>query len=123
MTKTRTLRLAIAALLASAAARAGESTEVSVPACPPDLVPIVTVAPDYYERLHSSSGSVVVDFLVGADGAVSEPSIRESTPDGRLDRAVLRAVSKWKYPPERGRVCRATTRFVFQLDSPRPESE
>ena len=45
------------------------------------------------------SGRVLVQFRVGKNGSVSHIKILESTPPGVFDKAVLDAVSRWKYNP------------------------
>ena len=45
------------------------------------------------------SGEVLVQFRVEKDGSISHIKILESTPPGVFDKAVLDAVSRWKYHP------------------------
>ncbi|MEM8771714.1 MAG: TonB family protein [Pseudomonadota bacterium] len=66
----------------------------------PGAAPIIRIAPPYPERCRNrnAQGTVVVQFDVGADGTVQNVTILESA-DACLNRAVIKAVSGWKYPP------------------------
>lgn len=61
---------------------------------------IIKPPPAYPEgcRARSAEGVVVVEFDISPEGNVVNPRILESA-DRCFDRAVLRAVSGWKYPP------------------------
>lgn len=66
-------------------------------------------------------GYVAVEFTVNEKGWVEDPVIRESEPQGAFDRAVLRAIKKWKFQPRRqdGKIIavRVYQRVVFSLDN------
>lgn len=62
--------------------------------------PSLRVAPTFPQACASKNvqGVVIVEFDVTAEGAVTNIRIL-STPDRCFERAVRRAVAKWKYPP------------------------
>ncbi|MGI1677869.1 MAG: energy transducer TonB [Cellvibrionaceae bacterium] len=45
------------------------------------------------------SGHVVVEFTINVDGTVQDIEIIESEPLGVFDKAVRKAVEKWKFTP------------------------
>ena len=55
--------------------------------------------PDSARRRGVSSGSVLVEFDLSADGAVVHARVIESTPRGVFERGALRAASSWCFPP------------------------
>ena len=63
---------------------------------------IIQVAPSFPQACASKNveGVVIVEFDVTPEGAVSNIRIL-SSPDRCFERAVRRAVAKWKYPPRR----------------------
>ena len=71
-------------------------------------------------REHGSSGWVEVQFLVTADGSVSDVIITGAEPVGVFEQAAVDAVRKWRYKPvERdGHAIdqRARLRMKFALD-------
>ena len=44
-------------------------------------------------------GWVRISFTIAEDGRVTDARVVEAEPDGVFERSVLRAVSKWRYPP------------------------
>jgi protein TonB len=67
-----------------------------------DIIPLVRVLPQYPPRAASRGieGWVVVEFTISAAGTVKEPVIIESHPSTIFNRAMLRAIRKWKYKPK-----------------------
>ena len=66
-----------------------------------DLLPIMTVPPEYPERMASrgTEGWVIVEFSVDELGRVVAPRVVESYPSRGFDKAALRAVLRYKYKP------------------------
>jgi len=86
------------------------------------ITPTIIVAPQYPERCRSrgAEGAVVVMFDVNPDGSVTNARIVESA-DSCFNQTVLRAVERWKYPPDLStgepRVRSGVTeRFLFSLE-------
>lgn len=91
------------------------------PGGPVSVKPIIRVAPPYPEACASKGveGVVLVQFDVTPEGNVANVKVI-SSPNACFNRAVIKAVSGWKYPPDYrdGRpVARygVTERFNFQL--------
>jgi periplasmic protein TonB len=61
---------------------------------------IIRIPPPYPENCRSRGveGVVVVEFDVTPEGNVANPRVT-STPNSCFNRAVIKAVSGWKYPP------------------------
>lgn len=89
-----------------------------------DVQPIVRVPPQYPTSAaqRGTEGWALVEFTVTAEGDVIDPVIIDSFPDGTKiwDRAVKRAVVKWKYRPryEGGEpvAWRTQTKLTFELE-------
>ncbi|MES2684296.1 MAG: energy transducer TonB [Pseudomonadota bacterium] len=66
-----------------------------------DYLPIVKVEPVYPRRAQERGleGFVVVSFTVTPTGAVADPVVVESEPQGVFDDAATRAVLRFKYKP------------------------
>lgn len=66
-----------------------------------DMLPIMTVPPEYPDRLAASGteGWVLVEFSVDELGRVVAPRVLESYPSRGFDRAALKAVQRYKYKP------------------------
>jgi len=89
-----------------------------------EYLPIVRVEPIYPTRAASRGieGWVIVEFTVTANGSVRDPIIIQAEPSSIFDRAVERAVLKWKFKP---RVVDGTpvevpgvqTQLTFNLDN------
>ena len=65
-------------------------------------------------------GEVLVEFRVDGDGAVVEPKINRSAPQGIFDEAVLKGLTRWRYDmqaPGAGELQEKSSRvkFVFQV--------
>ena len=58
-------------------------------------------APTYpvESRRRKEQGIVILNLLLGADGAVSEISVQKSSGFARLDQAALAAVKRWRWSP------------------------
>ena len=67
-----------------------------------DIIPLVRVLPQYPPRAASREieGWVVVEFTISAAGTVKDPVIIEAYPSSIFNRAMLRAIRKWKYRPK-----------------------
>ena len=66
-----------------------------------EMLPILTVPPEYPQRMLSrgTEGWVVVEFTVDELGRVIEPRVLESFPGRGFDQAALKAVLRYKYKP------------------------
>jgi protein TonB len=67
-----------------------------------DIIPLVRVLPQYPPRATSRGieGWVIVEFTISAAGTVKDPVIIEAEPSTIFNRAMLRAIRKWKYKPK-----------------------
>ena len=67
-----------------------------------DVIPLVRVLPQYPPRASSRGieGWVVVEFTITAAGTVQDPTVIDADPPGIFNRAMLRAIRKWKYKPK-----------------------
>jgi protein TonB len=67
-----------------------------------DIIPLVRVLPQYPPRAASRGieGWVIVEFTISAAGTVKDPVIIEAHPSSIFNRAMLRAIRKWKYKPK-----------------------
>lgn len=66
-----------------------------------DIRPLRMDPPDYpmAQWRRNVTGYVRIEFMLGANGRVSDLKIVESVPRGAFDRAVRAAVSQWKFQP------------------------
>ena len=82
-----------------------------------NLAPLVRIEPQYPRRamLAGIEGAVTVEFTIAADGSVKEPVIAHADPPNVFDRAVLRAVRRWRFRPPRAEG-RARQVIQFRLD-------
>lgn len=66
-----------------------------------DYLPIIKVEPAYPRRAQEQGieGYVVLSFTVTPTGAVTDPIVIESRPQGVFDEAASRAVLRFKYKP------------------------
>jgi protein TonB len=64
-----------------------------------DIIPLVRVLPQYPPRAMSQGieGWVLVEFTISAAGTVKDPVVIDSYPSSIFNRAMLRAIRKWKY--------------------------
>lgn len=67
-----------------------------------DVMPIVTVAPQYPRPAvaRGIEGWVQVEFTISKYGAVVNPVVIDHDPSSIFDRAALKAVQGWKYKPQ-----------------------
>ena len=67
-----------------------------------NVVPTLRVPPVYPPRALRSGieGIVTVEFTISTDGSVKDASVVKSRPPKIFDRAVLTAISKWKFNPD-----------------------
>ena len=67
-----------------------------------ELTPLVRIPPEYpsVARMKSIEGEVILRFIVTETGAVAEPQVIRSRPEGIFERAAMRAVLRWKYQPQ-----------------------
>jgi len=89
-----------------------------------DVVPLVRVDPEYPPRAQQQGieGWVDVEFTIGPAGTVEDLRVIGSDPPYVFDRAVLRAVRRWRYNPKvvDGKpVSRPGVRVRLRFDAPR----
>jgi periplasmic protein TonB len=67
-----------------------------------EYLPIVKVAPVYPRRAQQRgiTGYVLLEFTVTSTGAVRDPVVIESQPEGIFDNAAIQAALKFKYKPK-----------------------
>lgn len=67
-----------------------------------DIIPLVRVMPQYPPQAMSRGieGWVIVEFTISPAGTVKDPVVVDSHPSGIFNRAMLRAIRKWKYKPK-----------------------
>ncbi len=65
--------------------------------------PLFRIQPEYpiKARLHDIEGYVRLRFDVTAKGTTTHIRIIEAKPRGVFERSAIRAIRKWKYPPEK----------------------
>ena len=86
-----------------------------------DVIPIVRIDPQWPREalLDGTSGYVILEFTIEADGSVSDAEVVESQPRRVFDRNAIRAIYKWKFKPRvvdgRPVARRASTRIDFQV--------
>lgn len=88
-----------------------------------EYLPIVKVAPVYPRRAlqRGIEGYVIVEFTVTKQGAVRDPIVIESNPEGLFEQAAMDAALKFKYKPrvvngEATEVSGVQNRITFQID-------
>ena len=67
-----------------------------------DLVPVSKIEPEFPREALSAdidSGKVHAKMTIDASGEVSRVEIMEATPRRVFDRAVVRALSQWRFAP------------------------
>ena len=67
-----------------------------------NVVPSLRIPPTYPKRALRSGieGIVTVEFTITTDGSVKDAEIIEAKPPNIFDKAVLRAIKKWKFNPD-----------------------
>ncbi len=68
----------------------------------PNVVPTLRIPPVYPARALRSGieGIVTVEFTIATDGSVKDPVIVKAKPSKIFDKAVLKAIAKWKFNPD-----------------------
>jgi TonB family protein len=102
----------------AAAGLAMPAVAPAVASSPHALEPLIELAPLYppAAQTRGLEGHVDLEFLVTADGSVSEPSVVAAEPAGLFDAAALDAVRRWRYPAQTGRdPMRIQRRLEFSL--------
>ena len=63
--------------------------------------PVVSLRPQYppQARLRQQEGYVNVEFVVNADGSVSDPVVVDAQPQDIFDQAAIQAVRRWRFSP------------------------
>lgn len=86
----------------SAAGKSAPVAKFSTPEIDTNVVPTLRIPPIYPPRALRSGieGMVTVEFTIAADGSVTEPVIVKADPPDIFDKAVLKAILKWKYNPD-----------------------
>ncbi len=84
------------------AAELGKASDLSAGGADRDLIPLVRIDPEYPPKAKQRgiSGWVELEFTIGPAGTVEDLKILRSHPRGVFDRAVLRAVRRWRYNPK-----------------------
>lgn len=84
------------------------------------LEPLIAGVPTYptdAQRRHVE-GYADVEFTVNALGTVEGAHVTASQPKGTFDAAAVAAVSRWRFPPEKGRAPQTLAKRVdFKLDA------
>lgn len=72
------------------------------PAIATNLVPTLKIPPIYPQQAlrMGIEGIVTVEFTIAIDGSVKNPKIVKARPKTIFDKAVLQAITKWKYQPK-----------------------
>lgn len=67
-----------------------------------NVVPTTRIEPVYPPRALRAGieGTVTVEFTITTDGSVTNIEVIKGEPPGVFDRAVVQAVSRWKFAPE-----------------------
>jgi protein TonB len=63
--------------------------------------PLLRLSPSYppRARMRGLEGTVVVEFVVGRDGAVRDAEVVSAEPPGVFEHAARHAVSRWRFEP------------------------
>ena len=66
------------------------------------LSPRVRIPPQYPSRalLKQVEGFVVIEFTIARDGSTKDLQITKASPPRIFNKAVLRAVRRWRYDPQ-----------------------
>ena len=67
-----------------------------------NVVPTLRIPPVYPPRALRSGieGIITVEFIIATDGSVKDAVIVKAKPPKIFDRAVLKAITKWKFNPD-----------------------
>jgi len=79
-----------------------QSFKPETPGIATNLVPTTRIEPTYPPRALRAGveGSVTVEFTITTDGSVKDIEVIEADPPDIFNNAVIRAVKRWKFPPE-----------------------
>lgn len=68
-----------------------------------NLVPTTRIEPTYPPRALRAGveGMVTVEFTITTDGSVKDIEVIKADPSDIFDSAVIRAVKRWKFPPQK----------------------
>lgn len=84
-----------------------------------DVEPTVRISPQYPQRALRAGieGKVTVEFTIAKDGSVKDPEIVSADPENIFNKAVLRAIQRWKFDPEKvdGQVTERRARQVVRF--------
>lgn len=84
-----------------------------------DVRPTVRIPPQYPPRALRSGieGNVTVEFTIAKDGTVKDPKIVAAEPENIFNDAVLRAIKRWEFEPEKvdGRIVERRARQVVRF--------
>lgn len=84
-----------------------------------DVEPTVRIPPQYPPRALRAGieGNVTVEFTIAKDGSVKDPEIVSANPENIFNDAVLRAIQRWKFEPEKveGQVVERRARQVVRF--------
>ena len=77
-------------------------SDLARPKIDTNVIPTLRIPPVYPARALRSGieGVVTVEFTIATDGSVKDAIIVKATPPKIFDKAVLKAISKWKFNPD-----------------------
>ena len=80
----------------------GTGTTSAVPDIITDITPTVRIEPQYPQRALRAGieGTVTVEFTIATDGSVKDIDIVKADPPKIFDNEVLKALKRWKFPPQ-----------------------
>lgn len=98
--------------------RVGPGLDPATTAANEGLVPLSQIQPLYPrpQAAQGVEGQVTLQFLVQADGSVSDVRVISATPRGAFDAAARQAISKWRYRAHDGAAIAQTVTLEFHLD-------
>jgi TonB family protein len=93
------------------------STDAYTGDTPTNLEPIVAVAPVYPRRAQTRfiEGYCTVEFTVTTLGDVADPFVIDCAPTGVFDSASVKAILKFKYPPQLTNISGVRRTFTYEL--------
>ena len=80
----------------------GSGDALSVPDIITDITPTVRIEPQYPQRALRAGieGTVTVEFTIAVDGSIKDIEIVNADPPKIFDNEVLKALKRWKFPPQ-----------------------
>jgi protein TonB len=80
----------------------GSGNTLSIPDIITDITPTVRIEPQYPQRALRAGieGTVTVEFTIAVDGSVKDIEIVSADPPKIFDNEVLKALKRWKFPPQ-----------------------